>query len=343
MKKKLDKPIDEIEVNDEMVVAAAADINNVLTLNPPFDLKKPGEELQKDVEELFPNLVSSDALSEETWITLKALGWNEVETPKKEAEALKVEKQTPPKPAPKAEKPAPKSNSKSVLKLAEIIIDAGTQTRVKLNEDTIADYAEAMTEGGKFPPIVVFASGTEYLLADGFHRFMAAQRNGWRDMEVEIRKGSRLDAIKYSLGANTIHGLRRTNADKRQCVEIALKEFGKQSDRAIAEMCGISHEFVRQERANSQVSTVDTCQKHTQTLTNKALLEPETPRIGRDGKSYPAVKQAEKKIEKDTKPPREGLKFAKLAIENLKQIAKDDKERVKAFTLVQKWLDKNGK
>lgn len=337
MNKKLNKPIEEIEVDDEMVVAAAADINNVLTLNPPFDLTKPGEELQKDVEEMFPDFVSTDAFSEETWITLKALGWKEAETPKKEIEAPKAEKQTPPKPAPKAEKPVPKSNSKSVLKLAEIIIDAGTQTRVKLNEDTIADYAEAMTEGGKFPPIVVFASGTEYLLADGLHRFMAAQRNGWRDIEVEIRKGSRLDAIKYSLGANTIHGLRRTNADKRQCVEIALKEFGKLSDQVVADMCGVGRDFVLNLRHDAS--------KPLQTLNgNQVVVKPQPEkRVGVDGKSYPAVKQAKKKVEKDTKPPREGLKFAKLAIENLKQIAKNDKERVKAFTLVQKWLDSHGK
>ncbi|MFH1969325.1 MAG: hypothetical protein ABIJ53_03295 [Verrucomicrobiota bacterium] len=46
------------------------------------------------------------------------------------------------------------------IKLDEIIIDGGTQTRAALNEDTISDYAEAMTEGAKFPTVVVFASGT---------------------------------------------------------------------------------------------------------------------------------------------------------------------------------------
>lgn len=44
------------------------------------------------------------------------------------------------------------------LKLEQITIDAGTQTRVTLNEETINDYAEAMTEGAKFPDVVVFAN-----------------------------------------------------------------------------------------------------------------------------------------------------------------------------------------
>jgi len=130
------------------------------------------------------------------------------------------------------------------IKLDEIIVDGGTQTRAALNEDTISDYAEAMTEGAKFPTVVVFASGTAYLLADGFHRFMAAQRCGWVEIDADVRKGSKQDAIKYSLGANNVHGLRRTNADKRRGVEIALKEFGKLSDQAIADMCGVGRNYV---------------------------------------------------------------------------------------------------
>jgi len=130
------------------------------------------------------------------------------------------------------------------IKLDEIIIDGGTQTRAALNEDTISDYAEAMTEGAKFPTVVVFASGTAYLLADGFHRFMAARRCGWLDIDCNVKTGSKLDAIKYALGANNVHGLRRTNADKRRGVEIALKEFGKLSDQAIADMCGVGRNYV---------------------------------------------------------------------------------------------------
>lgn len=170
------------------------------------------------------------------------------------------------------------------LKINEIAIDQGTQTRVTLNEETIADYAAAMTEGAKFPAIVVFASGTDYLLADGFHRFMAAQRCGWREIDADIRKGSRLDAIKYSLGANNSHGLRRTNADKRRCVEIALREFGKISDRAIAQICGVSNDFVGGVR-KVQVSSDDTSNSKTPAKAN--ISEPPPFRTGRDGKEYP--------------------------------------------------------
>lgn len=71
----------ELEVDDKMVVTAASDINKVLAPNPPLDLEKPGEELQKDVEELFPNIVADDKLSTETWNILKALGWKPADAP----------------------------------------------------------------------------------------------------------------------------------------------------------------------------------------------------------------------------------------------------------------------
>lgn len=159
------------------------------------------------------------------------------------------------------------------IKLDEIIIDGGTQTRAALNEDTIDDYAEAMTEGAKFPAVVVFASGTAYLLADGFHRFMAAQRCGWVEIDCDVRKGSKQDAIKYSLGSNIAHGLRRTNADKRRGVEIALREFGKMSDRAIAEMCGVGYTLVAE------------IQKERLPTTGSQPPPPRpTQRIGRDGR-----------------------------------------------------------
>lgn len=98
VKEKLDKPIDEIEVDDEMVLAAAKDINDRLEPNPLLDLEKPGEELQKDVEELFEGIIEGDKLSDDTWKILKALGWKssnqEQATNKKEDQSVKEKTKT---------------------------------------------------------------------------------------------------------------------------------------------------------------------------------------------------------------------------------------------------------
>lgn len=79
----------------------------------------------------------------------------------------------------------------------------------------------------------------------------------------------RQDALKHALAANIQHGQRRTNADKRRCVEVALVEFSTLSSRAIAELCGVSHRFV--DGIRPQVATVAT-----------------STRIGRDGKPQAA-------------------------------------------------------
>ena len=93
----------ELEVTDEMVVALANDINDVLKPDPPLDLEKPGEELQKEVEDLFDDIQEGDLLSEESWKVLKALGWGtpkllndqkqKLDEVKESVKTLKLEKQ----------------------------------------------------------------------------------------------------------------------------------------------------------------------------------------------------------------------------------------------------------
>lgn len=127
-----------------------------------------------------------------------------------------------------------------LIKLADIKIDGGTQSRVAIDEQTIADYAEALTDGADFPPITVFLDGTSYQLADGFHRLLANRRIGAVTIKCEVKHGTLIDAQLYSCGANQAHGRRRTNDDKRKAVEMALSLKPDWSDRAIAKHVGVS-------------------------------------------------------------------------------------------------------
>lgn len=146
------------------------------------------------------------------------------------------------------------------LKLDLIVTTAGTQIRASINSDAVDQYAEAMLDStNEFPAVVVFHDGNEYILADGFHRVMAASRNGFKDILADVRKGSKSDALKYALGANATHGIPRTNRDKRRCVELALAEWPKISDREIARICAVSNQFASNMR--SELSTVDSSHK----------------------------------------------------------------------------------
>ena len=178
-----------------------------------------------------------------------------------------------------------KSETKSV-RLELIRMDGGTQTRAALNDDAVADYSEAMTNGAKFPPVILFYDGSVYWLADGFHRCHACRASGFLDVLAEVHFGTRREAIKHAIQANQTGSVRRTNADKRKCVEIALANFADLSDRAIADLCGVHHAFVAKNRP--QVDTVSTSETQ----------EPQT-RTGKDGKEYPAPKQEEPEPEQD--------------------------------------------
>ena len=138
------------------------------------------------------------------------------------------------------------------IKIEDIHTDGDIQPREEINEDVVAEYAARMEDGDTFPPVVVYADGSDNWLADGYHRVMAATRNGWITIDAEIRKGTRRDAILAAVASNAQHGLRRTNADKRRSVMVLLLdyEWGKWSDNRISEQCGVSQPFVSKLRAS---------------------------------------------------------------------------------------------
>ena len=132
------------------------------------------------------------------------------------------------------------------ISLEKIIINAGTQSRAKIDENVVAEYADSMKDGASFPPAVVFHDGAEYFLADGFHRYFSAKKCGSPGLACDVREGTLRDAILFSFSANGTHGLRRTAADKRKAVMAMLEDIEWQdwSDREIARQCCVSHPFV---------------------------------------------------------------------------------------------------
>lgn len=140
-----------------------------------------------------------------------------------------------------------------MIEIARVRTDGGTQPRVSLNQETIAEYREAYKAGIKMPPVTLFFDGTDYWLADGFHRFWAAKEAGLTEIYEEIQPGTQRDAILYSLSANSKHGLRRTNADKRKAVQTLLDdpEWSQWSSRDIAKQCAVGHALVDEIRKSS--------------------------------------------------------------------------------------------
>jgi hypothetical protein len=138
---------------------------------------------------------------------------------------------------------------KQWVNIGSIVLDAGTQSRQQTNQVTVNDYLQQMIDGQwnwEFEPLpILFTDSDNYYPGDGHHRILAAmQVRG--DIFAEVRPGTLRDAIFYSCQANRFHGLQRSRADKRNQVELILKDLEWQimSDRAIAEHCGVSAPFV---------------------------------------------------------------------------------------------------
>ena len=132
------------------------------------------------------------------------------------------------------------------LNLSDIRTDGGTQARAGIDKAVVAEYAGAIGEGADFPPLVVFSDGEELWLADGFHRLAAYRAAGVEEVDCLLKHGTQRDAVLWSVGANSTHGLRRSNQDKRNAVGKLLgdAEWVQWSDREIAKRCGVDSKTV---------------------------------------------------------------------------------------------------
>ena len=139
------------------------------------------------------------------------------------------------------------------LQLKQIRLDGGTQVRASIKEDAVMHYAMAMEEGAVFPAMRVFFDGTDYWLADGFHRYHAALRIGIATFPCDIETGTPRDALFFGSSANNLHGQPMDNADKRKVTMIFVEDFewGEWSNAEIARKIGVSAPFVAKMRGES--------------------------------------------------------------------------------------------
>jgi len=142
------------------------------------------------------------------------------------------------------------------INLLTIRIDGGTQARAKLNQDVVAEYAEKMRDGEVFPPVTVFFDGSDYWLADGFHRYFATKANAKTSIDADVENGTVQEARKYSWKANSKRGLQLSSEDYKNiiCEMYKDEETKEWSSRQIAEWVGVSHTYVN--RIKNSLETV---------------------------------------------------------------------------------------
>lgn len=156
-------------------------------------------------------------------------------------------------------------------KLADIITDAGTQQRAKMNKEAVENYTAAMEAGqaSEFPAVhlvrlindEVMPDGSTIqagalILADGFHRIESAVAAKLQTFQSLIADGTLQDAIYYSMTANSTNGVNLQGKDYQQAIKRLYtldggywREHGRKKE--IAALFGCSTKTV--ERATAAI------------------------------------------------------------------------------------------
>ncbi|PJM98549.1 streptomycin biosynthesis protein [Streptomyces sp. CB01201] len=144
------------------------------------------------------------------------------------------------------------------------LLPADSPRLTGMDEEHIALIAESEKD---LPPITVHRQTLQVI--DGMHRLKAASRRGDREIQVVFFDGSAEEAFVHSVTANNSHGLPLSAEDRRAAALRLLTSHPEWSDRAVAEIVGMSAHTV----ASVRRSTVTAAQLNA--------------RVGRDGRLRP--------------------------------------------------------
>jgi hypothetical protein len=108
--------------------------------------------------------------------------------------------------------------------------------------------------------VVAFGDESHFWLSDGFHRLFAHVNAGLAEIVADVRPGGLRDAVLRSCSANSMHGLKRTNADKERAVRTVLADdvWRGWNDSEIARHCSVDHKTVARLRAAYLGNSQDT-------------------------------------------------------------------------------------
>lgn len=172
--------------------------------------------------------------------------------------------------------------------------------RASIVDEAIEEYAENLAD---MPPIRVTADENDvHWLDDGSYRVRASLKAGKTQVACLVRPGTYLDAFEAACRANSTHGVRITNADKRRRVEaaISIPEHASKSNREIAKICGVSSTTVDRIRPDVQQSgTSPKRDSLGRTIPSKKKLKTKQPET-RPGALDPSSAQIEADPEQDS-------------------------------------------
>jgi len=170
-----------------------------------------------------------------------------------------------------------------LLRLSQIKCDHTLTPRIEkgVSPEVVEDYAACFAQ---LPPIVVFKTPDEkdFLLADGWHRYRAAEKLKLEEVEADVKYGTRAEAKEYALLCNLKHGRPLTRKERQFVIAEFLKLHPERANAWIADDLGVNHETVEAIRDKLEAG----CEIRT-------LAE----LLGKDGKTYPrSIEQPKSRV-----------------------------------------------
>ncbi len=172
------------------------------------------------------------------------------------------------------------------VNMKDLVFSEDVLPRMIRSGPIVDEYTEILRLGAKDGTEmglgVVFHDGSTFWVADGVKRLTGQQRMGITRPWVNLKKGSKADAVWYASGANREHGVRLTNKEKRQAADnlVANKSIADNfTDSAMAAQIGVSEGIVRKAH---QVFIINT------SADGGSPAVPAT-KTGRDGKQHPTT------------------------------------------------------
>ena len=107
------------------------------------------------------------------------------------------------------------------LNIDRLVIDPSFQVRRQTDHQKVREYARAMENGVRFPPLTVAKVEGGLFLVDGFHRYEAYRSLGVQRVDADVRQMTLKEALRTSAVCNLSHGLPLTKTEKRR----AFKQF----------------------------------------------------------------------------------------------------------------------
>jgi len=198
------------------------------------------------------------------------------------------------------------------LNLAVLRLDGETQARLALSQEKVQEYAALMEDGEEFRPIDAFFDGSDYWLADGFHRYFATKANKKTSIAATIHNGTLEEAQLFAFAANKGHGLHMTATDIRHCIVRMLEHpvWSGWTNAAIAKHVGTSKMTVGRVKAAMTEPEAPAEKKYVNKHGQEATID--TTNLGRK------AKQAEPEPEEDDQAAELADTINHLAEENQK-------------------------